>query len=271
MAPKKIFVGGYTKSGTTFVGRALGLFNNTYAKGEMDYFRLFNKGMSDLVVAYNNNLEVVNREVYDGKGNLEPVTIRTMRSLYDKLFLHLFFNGETVPADCEFIVEKSPRNIFHLSQIQQIFPDSVNICVYREPVAVFRSLTRHMADHRNASFHDPASKQRQALLANMPKRWNRYIDIIEKQRKALKVVQYQRAADDNAAFLDYIEQDIIGKPLGLRAPVETLSKDYYLKSLPEEVRAKSLVQTGPPKIVLSENEIQSINETCRLPGIEFDF
>ena len=269
--PRKIFIGGYTKSGTTFVGRAFGLFNGVYAKGEQDYFRLFFKGMRGLIVAYNKNIAVVNKEVYDGRGTLEPVTNTSFQSLHDKIFNHIFFAGKPVPEDCTTIVEKSPHNIFWLPQITQIFPDAINICVYREPKAVFRSLMRHMADHRDPGFSDPEFAKRTNMLKGFCKRWDEYAGIIEKNRGILKVIQYQSAADDNQAFVDYLMKEILLHSPGLRAPVETLSKEHYLKSLPADAQAKSLVQTGPHKIVMTEDEIATIDRLCRAPDIAFDF
>lgn len=271
MSPRKIFIGGYTKSGTTFIGRAFGLFNNVYAKGELDYFRIFYKGFEELVVDYNKNISIVNREVYDGKGSLEPVTVKSFRRLHDKMFTHLYFAGKPVPDDCQVMVEKSPRNIFMLNQISYLFPDAVNVCVYREPQAVFRSLMRHMADHRDSNFFDPDYKKRSSMLHGFFVRWNKYADIIEEKRTMIKLVNYEAAAADNQAFLDFAEKEILGFSPGLRAPVETLSKEYYLKSLPQEARDKSLVQTGPHKIILSRNEVDLINENSRIPSMSFDF
>lgn len=269
--PKKIFVGGYTKSGTTFIGRAFGLFNGVYAKGEQDYFRLVAGGLNKLMRDYNENLAVVNKEVYDGHGSLELLTNTSVRILHDKVFKHIFFNGKPMPQDCETIVEKSPRNIFEIEKIRLIFPGATNVCVYREPGAVFRSLMRHMADHRAPAFNDPEAQKRKSMLEGFSKRWPTYIDIIEKYRGDLKLIQYQTAAADNQGFLDFAEAEILFHSPGLRAPVETLSKEYYLKSLPEEARAKSLVQVGPPKITLSETELQIIEDNCRPPRTDFDF
>ncbi len=271
IVPRKIFIGGYTKSGTTFIGRAFGLFNGVYAKGELDYFRLFSKGMGDMARAYNGNIAVVNKEVYDGQGSLEPLSPNSFRALHDKTFNHIFFAGQPVPDDCVTIVEKSPRNIFWLEQITLIFPDAVNICVYREPKAVFRSLMRHMADHRDPKFNDPDFAERANMLNGFCPRWEEYVSIIEKNQQSLKVVQYQNAADDNQAFLDYVEKDILHHSPGLRAPVKTLSKEHYLKSLPKDTRAKSLVQTGSPKIKLADNETATLEQLCRAPNVSFDF
>jgi len=270
-AQQKIFIGGYTKSGTTFVGRAFGLFNGVYAKGEQDYFRIFTKGMRDMVVKYNENITYVNKEVYDGQGTLGPLSADSFRDLHDKIFKHIFFSGQPVPDDCTAIVEKSPRNIYFIEDIEAIFPEAINICVYREPVAVFRSLMRHMADHRDPEYARPDCSERIFMLTEFFKYWKLYIETIEKKRQTLKVIRYNKAADDNQALVDFIEKEILLQSPGLKAPVETLSKEHYLKSLPKEARAKSLVQTGPYKITLAKNEIKNIKKRCRAPKIAFDF
>lgn len=270
-AQQKIFIGGYTKSGTTFVGRAFGLFNGVYAKGEQDYFRLFTKGMREMVVAYNENITHVNREVYDGRGTLEPLEPDSFRDLHDKVFKHIFFSGQPVPDDCTTIVEKSPRNIYSVEDIEVIFPEAINICVYREPIAVFRSLMRHMSDHRDPDYAKPEFAPRIDMLNKFFEYWGPYIDIIEKKRQILKVIRYDRAADDKQGLVDFIEKEVLRHSPGLKAPVETLSKEHYLKSLPEEARAKSLVQTGPYKIALAKGEIKKIKKRCRAPKIAFDF
>ena len=270
-AQQKIFIGGYTKSGTTFVGRAFGLFNGVYAKGELDYFRLFAKNMREMVVAYNENITHVNKEVYDGQGTLEPLTPDSFRELHDKTFKHVFFAGQPVPSDCETIVEKSPRNIFCVEDIEVIFPEAINVCTYREPIAVFRSLMRQMADHRDPDYQNPGFSPRIKMLKEFCVYWEHHVRIIEKRRQILKVIQYDRAADDHQGLIDFIEKEVLRRSPGLKASVETLSKEHYLKSLPEEARAKSLVQTGPYKIQLAKGEIKKIKKLCRTPKISFDF
>lgn len=268
---RKIFVGGYTKSGTTFIGRAFGLFEGVYAKGELDYFRLFHDGVGKLVQGYNRNIDTVNREVYDGFGSLKPVDNASYRLLHDKMFKHLFFAGKPVPADCTTIVEKSPHNVFWYPQIRKLFPGAINLAVYRPPEQVFRSLMRHMMDHRNKNYIDPNFKQRQSMLQGFTGRWSKLIDIMENNHPDLCVIQYTTAAKDNEALIDFLGTRILGGNPGLKAPIESLSKESYLKSLPEEAREKSLVQTGPHKIRLTDQEIRFLKKNCPAPKISFDF
>ncbi|NVK42686.1 MAG: sulfotransferase [Oceanospirillaceae bacterium] len=268
---KKIFVGGYTKSGTTFVGRAFDIINNVYAKGEEDYFRLVFHGMIDLARKFNENITVVNREVYDGFGSIPPIDPASMGDLQQKVFFHIFFGGKPMPEDCKAVVEKSPHNIFRLREISYAFPEAVNVCVYRPAEPVFRSLMRHMRDHRNPAYDDPESEARDLMLQGFCEKWPQYIQIIEQNRAKLKMVQYQSVADDTAGFLDFAQKEVIGEQWGLSAPVETLSKEHYLSTLPEEARKKSLVQTSAHKIVLSDKEKEAIAEHCSNPSIQFDF
>lgn len=271
MNPKRIFIGGYTKSGTTFVGRAFGLFKKVYAKGELDYFRIFAKGMEELVLNYNRNITVVNEEVYDGQGSLEPMSPASFIDLNRKIFDHVFFAGKPMPLDCRATVEKSPRNVFWTQLILRVYPDAENLCIYRDPMPVFRSLMRHMSDHRDANYRDPEFKDRVAMLENFCDLWEQYITAIDNTRSLLKMIQYQSVADDTAGFLEYAKKEVLGFSPGLRAPVESLSKENYLKSLPPELREKSLVQTGPYKITLSDEEQNVISDKCRVPDVTFDF
>lgn len=268
---KKIFVGGYTKSGTTFVGRAFDIINGVYAKGEEDYFRLVFGGLNKLTQDFNRNIEIVNREVYDGFGSIPPVDRDSLRLLQQKVFFHIFFGGKPVPEDCFATVEKSPHNIFRLREISFTFPKAINVCVYRPAEPVFKSLMRHMRDHRNAEYDDPENELRQNMLKGFCKKWPTYVEIIEKNRAHLKMVQYQSVADDTSGFLDFAQEDILGRKLGLSKGVETLSKEHYLSTLPEEARAKSLVQTSANKITLTDTERTLIADHCKNPAIDFDF
>lgn len=268
---RKVFVGGYTKSGTTFIGRAFGLFKGVYAKGELDYFRLFNDGVGKLIQEYNRNIQIVNKEVYDGYGSLEPVSADSYRQLHDKMFKHLFFAGKNIPKDCEVIVEKSPHNVYWYPRIRVLFPNATNLAVYRPPQPVFRSLMRHMMDHRDKRFADPEFEKRKSMLQGFTQRWGQLITVLESNHPQLRVMQYESAAKDNEALIDFLGSKILGTSPELKAPIESLSKESYLKSLPKEAREKSLVQTGPHKITLSAQEIGILEKNCQPPKISFDF
>jgi len=269
--PKMVFIGGHTKSGTTFVGRALDLFDNVCVKGEMDYFRQFFAQLNGIANKYNSGNELINREVYDGQGTLVPIDENMMADIHRSIFTRLYCAGTEVPDDARFWVEKSPYNIYYTAAIRLIFPDAAIVCVYREPKAVFRSLVRHLADHRDAKHEDLHSQARKDTLDSFLKRWKNYIAHLEKFRERIILVQYQRVADDKQGFIDFARKSIFEENLGLCAPIETLSKENYLKSLPEEARAKSLVQIGPYKVELSDEELDTIEANCRPVKTTFDF
>lgn len=268
---KKIFVGGYTKSGTTFVGRAFDIISGVYARGEEDYFRQMFNQMNKHLRDYNVNLHYVNKEVYDGQGKLKPLNNKTVRAFHQFTFYHLFFNGKPIPEDCLVTVEKSPHNIYWVDQISFTFPEAVHVCVYRQAKPVFRSLLRHMRDHRDPAYDDPMSEARQTLLRKFAAKWPTYIKIIEEKRSQLHLVRYDQVAADTAGFLDYAQKAVIGEELGLSAPLETLTKEYYLANLPPEARETSLVQTNGNKIVLSKAEDAIIEQHCIDPDTDYDF
>ncbi len=268
---KKIFVGGYSKSGTTFIGRAFGIINGVYARGEEDYFRQMFNQMNKPLREYNTNLHYVNKEVYDGQGTLKPLNNDTVRAFHQFTFYHLFFNGNGMPADCKATVEKSPHNINWIDHINFTFPDAQHLCVFRSANPVFRSLLRHMRDNRNQAYGDPESDARQKLLRNFCKQWSLYLETVRQKRNHIKLVRYDAVAADTAGFLDFAQTEILGEKLGLAASVETLTKEYYLSTLPAEARAKSLVQTTTNKVVLSDREEQIIAASCGSPDTAYDF
>ncbi len=269
---KKIFIGGYTKSGTTFVGRVFGLLNGVYAHGEEDYFRLVMPKVNELINEFNYNIGYVNREVYDDQGPIPQVTNQSGKLLHQKIFYHLFFGGQDIPEDCIATVEKSPRNAFYMAQIKFLFPDAQILCVYRDPIPVFASLMRHMADHRSPNYRDPDSEERRESLENFLVRWNAFCDTLEKRRELYIPIRYENVVADKAGFVDFIQKEMLQEDVGLSEPLEHLSKEYYLSTLPPEKRATSLVQIDPArKIQLSEREQEAIKETCIIPSLDFAF
>jgi len=270
--PRHIFVGGYTKAGTTFLGRVLGNFSGVYARGEMDFFRIFAGNYRRLAGEYSKNIQIVNTEVYDGRGELRPVTVDRARKTLDMLFQDLFFNGETPPGDCQTMVEKSPRNMFHLDQIDFAFPKAPIVHIYRPPQDCYQSLMRHMSDHRDKAFLDPDSDRRKGFLRDFVARWNEYKRHVQSPHmKRVKTLTYQALCDDLPGFVDFAQTHIFGCEMDLKAPLESLSKDAYLKSLPKKVRETSLVQTGDRKVTLADEEIAAIRTYCHAPKLTVHF
>lgn len=266
-----VFIGGYSKSGTTFLGRVLGLFEGVYAKGEEDFFRIFYKDMNRLCQEFNGNIGTVNKEVYDGQGTIPQMTVGSFRELNQKIFYHLYWGAGDAPTDCRWTVEKSPHNIFWLRQIEEIFPGSVKLSIIRDSKPVFRSFMRHMRDHRDAKFADPDFKLRKESMDHFIVRWNRVAKATEDYRSNLITISYDALSANTEAFIDFARQQIFKKQIPLTATIESISKEAYLKSLPKEARAKSLVQVGPSTISLSAEEETLLEEKCKLPQVSFDF
>lgn len=272
MALRTLFIGGYTKSGTTYLGRAFDTIEHVYTRGEMDYFRLLFQPIGRAFRDYNRNLDYVNREVYDGQGELEAVPAQYLCSLHRSLFTSLFFNGESVPEDARVLVEKSPRNVFHMAQIKIVFPRAEFVTIFREPLAVASSLIRHMTDHRGEEYGDPEHPARIELLDSFVEdRWPLYVSILNKRRAEMTLISYESAARDPGQLVDFIQSEILKAPdWQRRSPPETLTKEAYLKGLPEAARAKSLVQTVKSNR-LSDSEISRIQAHCQVPDLDFDF
>ena len=269
--PPVIFIGGYTKSGTTFLGRTLEAFGGVYSRGEMDFLRLFAGSIPKIYAEYNQNLQYVNEEVYDGQGSLKPVTVGQQRRMLSRMFFDLFFNGEPVPNDCKLVIEKSPRNLFNILTAKNIFEVIRYVNIYRPAQPVFRSMMRHMADHRTEDYLDPNSDLRKKSLESFIGRWDRQIKIMEYLNGRVVQVQYDTVTADMQGFLDFANKRIFPEPLEQVMGVEKLTKEAYLQSLPPDRRETSLVQTKTNRIQLSDEEKTRLSKECAEPNVTFDF
>jgi Sulfotransferase family len=269
--PHVILIGGYTKSGTTFLGRVLSVFEGVYSKGEMDYLRIIAGPMKQVFAEYSRNIQIVNREVYDGYGSLAPLTEDQQTLLQRQLFTYIFFNGKPVPSDCRVMVEKSPNNVFNIMKAKHVFKTFTYMNIYRPGEPVFKSLMRHMADHRDPAYLNPDSKVRRSMLHGFEKRWQEYIRIINLIGSQGIQLSYDNIVADLQGFVDYLEHSVFQGKLARTAGPEGLTKETYLASLPPEKMEKSLVQAGPSKIELSDYERNLIAEKCGSPSVTFDF
>ena len=269
--PPIVFLGGYTKSGTTFLGRVLEAFEGVYSRGEMDYLRIFASSLANMYADFNSNIEIVNEEVYDGQGALKPIPAERQMAMQRALFFDLFFNGEPIPNDCRVVIEKSPRNLFNYPAAKELSVPINYINIYRPVMPVYKSLIRHLADHRSEEYHDPESEPRQTTLERFVTRWNRHVDILEYLSGKALLVQYEAITADLGGFLDFAATRIFQDQLRRIKDPEDLTKEAYLASLPPEKRAKSLVQTATTHIELSAFEKQRLENDCKAPNIVFDF
>lgn len=269
---QQIILGGYTKSGTTFLGRVMGNFEGCYSRGEMDYFRIFGGNLQKMFAEFSRNIQIVNKEVYDGQGEIQPITVNSARSMMQSVFYDMFFNGNGIPDDCAYVIEKSPRNMFHLKEAQFVFPQAPIVNIYRHPADCLKSLMRHMADHRDAQYRDPDSDLRRAFMPDFERRWNQYkAHITSDAAKKVINIRYDRLKDDLPGFVDFARSTIFKKDIALKAPLETLSKESYLASLPAKARKTSLVQEDMSGLRLSDEEIAFVRAYCHEPNIKIHF
>ena len=151
-----IFVVGNSRSGTTMMGRILGRHPNVHTFGELHFFGQLcappfsSKSSQEEIEKLASQLHCIQREGYRTHGNprrflseaqtfLESLTTypETQATLFEA-FLHYIAaeNGRTIPCD------QTPRNVFYIADILQLYPKARIINMIRDPRDVLLSQKR---------------------------------------------------------------------------------------------------------------------------------
>ena len=151
-----IFIVGNSRSGTTMMGRIFGKHPNVYTFGELHFFGQlcappFSSGLSKKVAEeLASELYCIQREGYRTYGNprrflknaqtfLENLATypQTPAALFDAFLHHeAAENGRTIPCD------QTPRNVFYIADILELYPEARLINMIRDPRDVLLSQKR---------------------------------------------------------------------------------------------------------------------------------
>ena len=151
-----IFVVGNSRSGTTMMGRILGKHPSVYTFGELHFFGQlcappFSSELSQkMAVELASELHCIQREGYRTHGNsrrfvgeaqafLEGLSTypETSASLFEAFLYHeAAENDKTIPCD------QTPRNVFYIADILELYPNARIINMIRDPRDVLLSQKR---------------------------------------------------------------------------------------------------------------------------------
>ena len=151
-----IFIVGNSRSGTTMMGRILGKHPDIYTFGELHFFGQlcappFSSELGkELTVKLASQLHCVQREGYRTHGNpqryledarafLADLTISpvTSASLFKAFLCH-----EAVENDRSIPCDQTPRNVFYIPEILELYPEARIINMIRDPRDVLLSQKR---------------------------------------------------------------------------------------------------------------------------------
>jgi hypothetical protein len=151
-----IFVVGNSRSGTTMMGRILGKHPSVYTFGELHFFGQLcappfsSESRKEEIEKLASQLHCIQREGYRTHGNprrflgeaqsfLESLTTypETQAALFEAFLHHVAAeNGRTIPCD------QTPRNVFYIADILQLYPKARIINMIRDPRDVLLSQKR---------------------------------------------------------------------------------------------------------------------------------
>ena len=148
-----VFVVGNSRSGTTMMGRILGKHPSVYTFGELHFFGQLcappfsSESRKEALEELASQLHCIQQEGYRTHGNprrflseaqsfLERLTPypETQAALFEAFLYHVAAeNGGTIPCD------QTPRNVFYIADILQLYPKARIINMIRDPRAVLLS------------------------------------------------------------------------------------------------------------------------------------
>lgn len=151
-----VFVVGNSRSGTTMMGRIFGKHPNVYTFGELHFFGQLcappfsSESRKEEIAELAAELHCIQREGYRTHGNprrflseaqsfLENLNTypETQAALFEVFLHHIAAkNGGTIPCD------QTPRNVFYIADILQLYPKARIINMIRDPRDVLLSQKR---------------------------------------------------------------------------------------------------------------------------------
>jgi hypothetical protein len=145
------FVCGAPKSGTTWLQRVLDAHPEVCCSGEGHFIERFTVPMASVIRDYNQHMDVVARNVYEGQPYYAPLN----QELFDKVarvFIMERLQSRNPGPAVRWIGDKTPRYAMYLRPLNRLFPDARFINIVRDPRdgAVSRLFHAHRAGIKDA-------------------------------------------------------------------------------------------------------------------------
>lgn len=137
--PRRIFVLGLPRSGTTLVERILAAHPTVHAMGEPKAFAIAVRRLVDL-----SDAPLIDADVVERASKLDPALVAD------------FYTREMAPFDGGrgVTIDKRTQNTLYVGLIRRAFPDAAIVAVERDPMdALFGSYKRLFAGSHNWSYH----------------------------------------------------------------------------------------------------------------------
>ena len=138
------FIVGAQKSGTTWLQKSLNSIEGIHCLGEGHFIDKLLVPMAQTRYEYNQMLEMLNQQVYEGQGFYGPVPDKEFLPLMRSWILNIMVRNAKAPQDAILALgDKTPANSFHIPTLKQLFPRSRFIHLLRDGRDVAVSAFRH--------------------------------------------------------------------------------------------------------------------------------
>ncbi len=151
-AMQVFFIVGAQKSGTTWLQKSLNSIDGIHCLGEGHFIDKLLMPMAQTRYEYNQMLNVMNQQVYEGQGFYSPVPDQEFLPLMRSWILNIMVRNAKAPQNALLALgDKTPANSFHIPVLKQLFPRSRFIHLLRDGRDVAVSAFRHRERIQNQS------------------------------------------------------------------------------------------------------------------------
>jgi hypothetical protein len=263
------FMCGAPKSGTTWLQRILDAHPEVVCSGEGHFIQRFSEPMARVVRAYNEELALAARLVYEDR----PYYATVDQAEFDGMVRGFILPRLSARADARtrWIGDKTPTYTRHLGQLLRLFPDAKFFHIVRDPrdVAVSR-----MAHARRAGVADamtPGSAAHRRALEGAVRTWLEAVTAVDafvaSHPGRLHEVRYVDLCDDPIGEAERLF-GFLGAPTP-RVLMERIAAGTSFRTLagrpPGEEDLSAFLRKGVPedwKSRLDADGVSYITDTC---------
>ena len=197
------FIVGAQKSGTTWLQKSLNSIEGIHCLGEGHFIDKLLMPMAQTRYEYNQMMQILNQQQYEGKGCYGPVPDQEFLSLMRSWILNIMVRNAKAPQDSILALgDKTPANSFHIPTLKQLFPRSRFIHLLRDGRDVAVSAFRHRERILNES--NQAGLDLNAEAPQLLAKWAGFTRAVRKVESAgipIHTVRYEAMLEDGVTAL----------------------------------------------------------------------
>lgn len=276
MKSKIFFVVGNSRSGTTMMGRILGMHSDIFTFHELHFFeQLWSPNDIDKTIDYKQSEELfakllcIEREGYLSGCGVNQKYFPEVKSILEKSgqkqfmksdIFELFLRNEARKHDKHIACDQTPRNLFYVKEILQLYPEAKIIYMVRDPRDVMLSQKNKWKRRFKGAKNIPLKESLRAWVNYHPitisKLWNASVNNMKGfyDHPSVKTILFEELLDDSVNTIEslctFLEIDYEEEMLNVPQVGSSVGHDNPSKFGIDKSRTKGYSQGGLTKTEL---------------------